>query len=106
MKKLRVGELVYLKNVGFPFNRTDNGNESWEGASCRVINPTAGVGGQYVEVETLIPIKTERATMSVCLFDPTYVIRENRPWLRKHLKEILGLKKKLLDVATFADTLR
>ena len=105
MKKLKVGDLVYLKDVGFPFNKTDDG-ESWEGASCRVTNIQAGVDGRYIEVEPIIPIKTDRGIMTTCLFDSTQVRLEDRPWLRKRLRDILALREKLLEVAEFAGTLR
>jgi hypothetical protein len=52
---LNVGDLVYTKDVGYPFNRTDNGNESWEGVSCIVIATNTGWNNSYVEVEALFP---------------------------------------------------
>ena len=102
MKKLRIGQCVYTKNVGFPFNRTDDGGESWEGACCRVIGLNAGACKNMVDVEPIIPIKTSTGLMSRCLFWPEQVVPEDRPWLVKHLKDILKLKKVLKQAALVA----
>lgn len=100
-RPLKVGDLIYLKNVGFPFNRTDNGCESWEGASCVVISSKAGHGGGYIQVEPLIPVRCEdgHGVMSSCLFHPEQCIPEDRPWLRKHFKGILKLRNQLNTLA-------
>jgi hypothetical protein len=101
-KKLRVGELVYLKNVGYPFDNTADGGESWEGASCIVTELNAGANKQMVTVEPLIPIRirgNNREFMKDCLFYPSQVIRENRPWLKKHLKSLIESKKELIALS-------
>lgn len=103
MSKLRIGQLVYTKNVGFPYNRTDDGGESWEGVCCRVTKLKAGWHKDMVEVEAVIPVKTSHGrTMTSCLFWTENVKPEDRPWLRRHLKDILNLKKKLREVALLA----
>jgi hypothetical protein len=103
MKKLRAGELVFLKNVGFPFNKPEY---SWEGASCVVIDPEAGDGKAYVKVAPLLPMICEnRTVMKDCLFHPDTVIRENRPWLKKHLKQVIALRKKLSEFSVLAQAL-
>lgn len=56
-----------------------------------------------VEVEAMIPVKTSHGrTMTTCLFWPDKVKPEDRPWLKRHLKDILKLKKKLREVALMA----
>lgn len=101
-KKLKIGELVFLKNVGYPFNRTDDGRESWEGASGVVTGLNVGPM-KMVEVTPLSPIKADFGHRMInCVFHPESVCRENRPWLRKHLKDILKLKKELIRVASIA----
>ena len=96
-KKFKVGDLVYLKNVGFPFNRTDDGHESWEGASCVVTEPV--VNTQYVRVKPIFPIKCGNYSMDECVFHPENVIKENRPWLKKNLSKIVKSKNELLDIS-------
>ena len=99
--KVKVGELVYLKNVGFPFDRTDDGGESWEGASCIVTELNSGFCKDMVTVKPLVPIKLGNGeTMKSCLFHPESVVKENRPWLKKHLKDIFTMKKALLDLSS------
>lgn len=105
MKTLKVGDIVYLKNVGFPYNRTDNGMDSWEGASCVVEATNTGVKNAYISVRPILPLRADHGhKMSMALFSPEHVIREDRPWLKKHLKEVLALKRKLIEVARFAAT--
>ena len=101
--KLKVGQLVYTKNVGYPFNRTDNGGETWEGTCCRVVGLKAGATKDMVDVEPLFPIKTPHGEMTRCLFWPEQVHPEDRPWLKRHLKDIMKLKAKLREVATMAE---
>ena len=103
MRKLKVGQLVYTKNVGFPFNRIDDGGETWEGVCCRVTALNAGYSRDMVEVKPLIPVKVKHGTMNSCLFHTEQVIPEDRPWLKKHLKDIFKLKTKLREVALIAD---
>jgi hypothetical protein len=100
-KSYRIGELVYLKDVGYPFDRTDDGGESWEGASCVVTELNSGFTHDMITVELLFPIKCGpgRGIMTGCLFYPSQVVKENRPWLKKHLEQIFESKKKLLMVA-------
>jgi hypothetical protein len=98
--KLKVGELVFLKNVGYPYNRTDDGGESWEGASCIVTELNSGYDKDMVTVEPLIPIKIRpRETMTSCLFHSESVVKENRPWLKKNLTTLFKYKKELLKLA-------
>lgn len=105
-KKLKVGELVFLKNVGFPYDDTRHGaQDTWEGVSGIVTALNVGHNKQYVEVTPLLPMRTEHGPMQSAVFYPENCIRENRPWLRKHLKDILKLKAKLREVAEFAGTI-
>lgn len=103
LKPLRIGEIVYLKNVGFPFNRTDDGHESWEGVSGVVAPSPAQPGSpaaqsKMVYVRAFRPIKTGhgRETMDACHFHyPEQVRRENRPWLRRNLKAVFAAQAEL-----------
>lgn len=104
-RPLKVGTLVYLRNVGFPFDRTDDGHESWEGASCEVVKGSAQPGSvahamKMICVRPLLPIKAgyDRAGPEDAHFDPEQVVRETRPWLRKHLKALLRVRKSLLTL--------
>lgn len=104
-KPLRIGELVYLRNVGFPFDRTDDGHESWEGASCEVVQGEAQPGSvahsmSMICVRPLLPIKSDRGRVGPedAHFHPESVVRETRPWLRKHLKGLLRVRKQLLTL--------
>lgn len=92
---LKVGDLVYLKDVGFPYDRTDDGHESWEGASCIVLALNAGYYKDMIRVEPLLPI----GDMKECLFYPHSVKKEKRTWLKKHLKDIFRIKAKLRGLA-------
>jgi len=96
---LKVGDLVYTKDVGYPFNRTDNGNESWEGVSCIVIATNVGRNGEYISVEALFPIRH----MKTCVFFPEQVIKEDRIWLKNNLKKIMSFKKKLVETIDFCN---
>lgn len=99
-RPLKKGDLICLKNVGFPFNRTDGGYESWEGASCIVLAVPAGAYNRCVQVAPLIPIKNGgEGAMEDCLFHPEQCARENRPWLKKHLKDIVKLRTQLNTLA-------
>ena len=93
----RIGELVYLRNVGYPFDRTDDGHESWEGASCTVTRLNTGAGNAYIEVRPLIPIRirSNGEVMTHCLFRPDQIVRESRPWLRKHLRALIRVRDQL-----------
>lgn len=101
MKTLKIGDLVYLKDVGYPYTRTDDGGESFEGASGTVISLNAGYSKDMVDVQFLFPIKTTGGdgSMSSCLFFPSSVIKENRPWLKKHLKKVFTLREELLKLS-------
>lgn len=101
IKDIRIDQLVYTKNVGFPFNRTDDGHESFEGASGLVIGVNVGANKQMVDIEFLFPMKTPHGTMKKCLFHPEQLRAENRPWLKKNLVRILTFKTKVADVAKF-----
>lgn len=91
-RKFKVGEIVYLKGVGFPHNRTDDGHETWEGASGVVApNPAmkGATGRSMVYVRAFRPIKVAHdSTMDATFFHPEQVRREDRPWLRKHLRSV------------------
>lgn len=102
---MRIGELVYLKSVGYPFNRTDDGHESWEGVSAVVTDTHAGATKDYIEVEPLFPVRcgSGHPPMRSCLFHPHQVKREDRPWLRKHLRDIMKLKNALRKAALVAE---
>lgn len=76
--KFKVGELVYLKHVGSPY-------DDWEGASCVVVNNITTTGIKYVEVEPIFRVNG----MKSALFHPTQIRREDRPWLRKTIKKII-----------------
>ncbi len=108
--KLKVGDLCYLKDVGFPYTRTDDGGESWEGASCVVRRLNAGVRKDMVYVETLLPMRVSGRKddqMPGAYFYPDNVRKENRPWLRAHIRQIIKLRAKLLDfVCTAEEMLR
>jgi hypothetical protein len=96
--KLKVGDLVYLKDVGYPYNRTDDGGESFEGASGTVIELNAGYNKDMVRVEFIFPIlcNGRGSKMSDCLFHTTTVKKENRPWLKKNLKKLVDMRKEML----------
>lgn len=98
---MKVGELVYTKNVGFPFDRTDDGHESWEGVSCIVTALNVGASKDMVEVQPLFAVKCGHGhtPMTSCLFHPNQVKREDRPWLKKHLRDIMKLKNVLRKAA-------
>lgn len=98
-RPLKKGDLIYLKNVGFPFTRTDGGYESWEGASCTVLSPKAGYGGSYILVRPILPVNSGLEPIAECLFHPEQCARENRPWLKKHLKDIVKLRTQLNTLA-------
>lgn len=102
---MKVGDIVYLKNVGYPYDRTDSGHESWEGVSCTVTNTKAGSGGAYIEVAPFFPMRSGHGhpPMKSCLFYPSQVQKEDRPWLKKHLEDILALKKSLRRAALMAE---
>ena len=103
IEDIRFGQLVYTKNVGFPFNRTDDGHESFEGASAIVVGVNVGANKQMIDVEFLIPMKTPQGTMNTCLFHPEQLKEENRPWLKKHLKKILSFRKEVAKMADFCN---
>jgi hypothetical protein len=90
-RKFKKGQLVYTKDVGYPYNRTDNGAESWEGVSCIVIEPV--VNKNYVRVEAIFPVKTVSGIMTDCVFYPNSLRHENRPWLKRHLQKIIKFRK-------------
>lgn len=103
-RPLKKGDLIYLKNVGFPFDQNGDKQESWEGASCVVLATNAGHGGSYIQVKPLIPVKAGSiGPMTDGLFYPEQCIREDRPWLKKHLKDIVKLREQL---NTLADTIK
>lgn len=107
----KVGTLVYLRNVGFPFNRTDDGHESWEGASCVVVESDAQPGSVahamgMICVAPILPMRDERGRAgleSAHFHYPEQVVRESRPWLRKHLRATIRLRTQLL---TLSDTIK
>ena len=95
-KTFKVGELVYTRNVGYPYNRTDDGGESWEGASCIVSKLNTGWDGTYIEVTPIFPIKTIHGhVMESCVFQPEQLVKETRPWLKKNLKRIVNFRKEV-----------
>ena len=100
-KKFKVGDLVYTRNVGYPFNRTDDGGESWEGASCIVSKLNTGWNGTYIEVTPIFPIKTTSGTMDSCIFQPEQLVKETRPWLKKNLKRILNFRKEVTRTSEY-----
>ena len=101
---LKVGDLVYTKDVGYPFNRTDDGNESWEGVSCIVIATNVGWNEEYISVEALFPIRQSNGDyMKTCVFFPEQVIKEDRIWLKNNLKKIMSFKKKLVETIDFCN---
>ena len=103
MKKLKSGDIVYLKDVGFPFDRAEPGHDSWEGASCVVLETETGDGNRYVSVAPLFPMRVDHGhIMTECIFSPECVVLEDRPWLKNNLKNLLKLKKKLFETAQLA----
>lgn len=102
---MKVGDLVYTKNVGYPFDRTDDGHESWEGVSCVVTAMNAGWSKDMIEVTALFPIKCGHGhtPMTSCLFHAHQVKPEDRPWLKKRLKDIMRLKNVLRKAALEAE---
>jgi hypothetical protein len=97
--KLKVGDLVYLKNVGFPYNRSDDGHESFEGASCVILSVNAGARKDMIDVRFLFPMRVDHGKMmNDCLFFPECVIKENRPWLKKHVRRIINFKKQIVKM--------
>ena len=58
-------------------------------SSAEVVSESL-MGGKYVNVEFIIPIKSHqrpREPFTTCLFYPESCIKENRPWLKKNLKK-------------------
>jgi hypothetical protein len=97
---LKAGDLVYLKDVGYPYNRTDDGGETWEGASGIVLDTKAGYNKDMIDVEILLPVESRRGEfMKTCLFYTNVVKKENRPWLKKNLRKICDYRKKLIRLA-------
>jgi hypothetical protein len=96
--KLKVGDLCYLKDIGFPYDSTHDGGESWEGASCVVRVLNAGLRKNLVDVELLLPIRTQNGRiMHGSIFHQESVLKEDRPWLKKHVRQILKMKTKLRE---------
>ncbi len=100
-RKFKVGEIVYLKGVGFPENRTDDGGETWEGVSGVVApNPAqkGACGCSMIYVRAFCPLRTGRGkeTMDATFFFPEQVRREDRPWLKRHLKTIFTAQEELV----------
>ena len=103
MKKncgFKIGEIVFIKGAGFPENRTDNGHESWEGVSGVVApNPAqkGALGERMVYVRAFKPMRCrfDGGTMDATFFHHDQVKRENRPWLRKNLREIFKARENL-----------
>ena len=100
-KKFKVGDLVYTRNVGYPFNRTDDGGESWEGASCIVSKLNTGWNGTYIEVTPIFPVKTANGIMESCIFQPEQLVKETRPWLKKNLKRIINFRKEVTRTSEY-----
>jgi hypothetical protein len=90
-QRFKEGQLVYLDDPGSPY-------DDWNGASCTVVNPGAGSDGRYVEVRLVIPRKGNNQVSSA-LFHPETVKPENRPWLRKNLREFVAMRDDLLQSA-------
>lgn len=100
--KLKVGDLVYLKNVGFPYHQPGTVNErySWEGASCTVTRLKAGYDGRYVEVAPLYPMLVENGhIMETCIFHPEQCIPEDRPWLKNNAKRLAAMRELMIKTA-------
>ncbi len=98
-RTFKVGEIVYLKGVGFPQNRTDDGHETWEGASGVVApNPAqdGAIGQRMVYVRSFRPIKCGHGrTIEATFFHPYQVRREDRPWLKKHIKAVFAAQAEM-----------
>ena len=103
IEDVRYGQLVYLKNVGFPYNRTDDGHESFEGASAIIVGVNVGANKKMIDVEFLYPMKTTHGTMDTCLFYPEQLREENRPWLKKNLKQILAFRQEVRRMGAFCE---
>ena len=94
--KFKKGDLVYLKNVGFPFHKPEEPENSLEGASCTVIGYVNG----YVSVKPLILT----GNIIDYLFDESNIVKEDRPWLKRHLDSIIKIRGQLVEFANLVET--
>ena len=95
MPKLKIGDLVYLRNVGFPFDgRGTGGWESIEGMSCVVVKLKSGSNKEYIELQPLLPVTSTIQSLDPAnvLFPASNVVLEDRPWLKNHIKNLLGVR--------------
>lgn len=100
--KLKVGDLVYLKNVGFPYHKPGKAEErySWEGASCLVTRLNAGYDGRYVEVAPLYPMVVPNGhIMETSVFHPEQCVHEDRPWLKHNAKRLAAMRELMIKTA-------
>ncbi len=95
--KFKIGNLIYTKDVGYPFDRTDDGGESWEGVSAIVTKLNTGWDKSYIEITPIFPVKSKGGTMATCIFQPEQLRIEERPWLKKNLKKIVQFRNKIED---------
>lgn len=85
----RKGELCYLSpTLGAPF-------KDMAGASCVITALNAGAGGRYTEVRVIGETKKD----TTWIFHPGEVHRENRPWMRRHVRAIVNAQKELERIA-------
>lgn len=103
--RLKVGDICYIKDVGFPFDREGDHEDSWEGASVVVLELGYGHYNDLIRVGTLLPMRAGRRhpPMRSCAFSADVVRKENRPWLRKHIRQIIKLRDKLKDFVHAAE---
>lgn len=96
---MKKGELCYLSpRLGAPFKHM-------AGAPCVIVAFNAGAGGRYTEVRLI----GEAKKGTTWLFYPNEVLRENRPWMRRHIRAIVNAQKELERIAEkmqkFAETI-
>lgn len=100
-RQFKVGDLVVLHNPGYPYTRSDDGGDDWTGASAVVSAINAGASRDMIEVELLLPIRVGpgKQTMNGSLFFPTSMRLEDRPWLKRHIKQLFKCRKELIQLA-------
>ncbi len=96
---MNIGNLCYLDvKLGHPFKK-------FSGAPCVLTAKGVGQGQRYVQVRLINGKKTE----DTLIMHPGEVHRENRPWMRRHLRAIVNAQKELERIADkmrrFSETL-
>lgn len=87
---MKNGELCFLDiHLGSPFC-------AFAGAPCVLVRRNAGAAGAYTEVRLIGEKEKGNKTW---LFHPAQVHRENRPWMRRHVRAIVNAQKELALIA-------